>query len=344
MPDAKLRAGETAHRMRARLLVAIAAAYWLARSITRPMRLLTDAARRFGTGDLTARTEVSGGGAVGILGNTFNQMAKEIEQREEELKTLDRLKSEFVSSVSHELRTPLTTIKTLTRVLQSDKISQDERAEFLETIAEECDRQIDFVQTLLDLSRIESGAYKISLAPQDVVQILAEIVKAHAKAATTRRLNLAFTPPPKNLPRALTDAEALRRIVSSLVENAMKYTPENGFIEIFAGVKNNRIAIEIADSGCGIRAEDLPRIFEKFYRGQPLAAESASDIDDNFLGANECGSTNEVAGIGLGLYLVRNLVEQIGGEIIAESPFKTKKTGTKFTLFLPIDADDETKN
>jgi signal transduction histidine kinase len=216
------------------MLLAIAAAYWLAQSIVRPMRLLTEAARRFGTGDLTARTEIAESGAIGELGMTFNQMAEEIAEREEELKALDRLKSEFVSSVSHELRTPLTTIKTLTRVLQINKISAAEREEFLETIASECDRQIDFVQTLLDLSRIESGAYKISLRPVEVETVLRETIEAHWKTADSRRLSLKFMQPKDDLPPVLTDVGALKRIVSSIVENAMKYTPKNGKVEVLA--------------------------------------------------------------------------------------------------------------
>ena len=318
---------------------AIAAAYYLARSITRPLRVLTEAARNFGAGDLTARAEIEGDGSIGELGTTFNQMAGEIAQRQEELKTLDRLKSEFVSSVSHELRTPLTTIKTLTRVLQSDKISKEERAEFLETIASECDRQIDFVQTLLDLSRIESGAYKIALRSVDVAGILAETVKAQLKSAESRRLNLKLNLPPNDeLPLALTDAGALRRIASSLIENAMKYTAENGEIRVSADNKGERIAVEITDNGCGIRAEDVPRIFEKFYRGQPLAAPNSTDFDEAFSvgGEEDFSAVNEAAGVGLGLYLVHNLVEQTGGEIVAESPVAGKQSGTKFTVFLPV--------
>jgi signal transduction histidine kinase len=350
VPSAKLYEPARAQFIRQALLglfitiLAIAAAYWLARSIARPMRLLTDAARRFGAGDLTARAETNEGGAIGELETTFNQMAKEITGREEELKTLDRLKSEFVSSVSHELRTPLTTIKTLTRVLQSDKISNEERAEFLKTIAVECDRQIDFVQTLLDLSRIESGAYKISLAPTDVAEVLRESIEAQSKSAESRRLNLQFTPP-GDLPLALTDAAALRRIVSSLIENAMKYTAENGEITISAENKGERIAVRIIDSGCGVRAEDLPKIFEKFYRGQPLAAPNPTNFAQESPAdeADYC-AVNEAAGVGLGLYLVHNLVEQTGGEIVAESPVKGRERGTKFTVFLPVSAELKSNN
>ena len=315
--------------------LAMAAAYAIALGIVRPLRRLNAAAKRFGAGDLTAQTETGGGGSIGELEITFNQMAREIAQREEELKTLDRLKSEFVSSVSHELRTPLTTIKTLTRVLQRNRISAEEREEFLETIAVECDRQIDFVQTLLDLSRIESGAYKTSLGQTDVVITLREAIEAHVKTANARRLKLNLILPENDLPLALTDAGALRRIVSSLIENALKYTTENGEISVAASVRNERIIIEISDSGCGIQLSDLPHIFKKFYRGRPLEMIKET-TDDSFSEEDECANVNEIAGIGLGLYLVHNIVGQIGGEISVESPVKDQKRGAKFTVSLPI--------
>lgn len=323
---------------------AIAAAYYLARSITRPMRILTEAARDFGAGNLTARAEIEGDGTIGELGKTFNQMAGEIAHREGELKALDRLKSEFVSSVSHELRTPLTTIKTLTRVLQGNKISQPEREEFLETIALECDRQIDFVQTLLDLSRIESGAYKVSLCPVDVAKVLRESVETHRRMADSRRLNLKFILPPGNLPLASTDAGALRRIVSSLIENAIKYTTENGEISVSAENIGEQIAVQIIDNGCGIRAEDLPHIFEKFYRGQPLDTKNPANENGEFSGETGCAAAGEATGVGLGLYLVHNLVKQTGGEIAAESPVKGTDEGTKFTIFLPVFSNIKSSN
>jgi signal transduction histidine kinase len=303
--------------------LAILLVLFIARSVVEPMRRLTDAAQAFGAGDLHARTEITGGSPVRELGETFNQMAEQIAEREEKSKELDRLKSEFVSSVSHELRTPLTTIKTLTRVLQRNDISESESAEYLKTIAVECDRQIEFVQNLLDLSRIESGAYRVSLVKTDVVEILLNGVEANLRAAITRGVSLKFNAPDEILPPVLTDAPTLRRIVSSLIENAMKYTPDGGEINVSAERRGEQIAVKVSDNGCGIAAEDLPRIFERFYRGRPLKTKK----DDR-------ERSNETSGIGLGLYLVKSLVEQIQGEIFAESPVDGQ--GSRFTVLLPI--------
>ena len=158
-----------------------------------------------------------------------------------------------------------------------------------------------------------------------------------------RRLKLNLNLLENDLPPALTDAGALRRIVSSLIENAMKYTTENGEIVVAASEKDERIIVEITDSGCGIQPQDLPHIFEKFYRGRPL--ETANETtDEAFAGEDECATINETAGIGLGLYLVHNLVGQIGGEIVAESPANKTRRGAKFTVSLPIQiAETRTK-
>jgi len=127
------------------LLLAMAAALVIERSIVQPVRRLRATSQRLGGGDLTARAPRLGDGEIGDLGTAFNTMAGQIAEREERLKELDRLKSEFVSSVSHELKTPLTTIKLLAHLLQRTDLTDDEKTDYAKTIAIECDRQIDFV-------------------------------------------------------------------------------------------------------------------------------------------------------------------------------------------------------
>ena len=318
------------------LLTGIAAAYGIARSITRPMNVLTGAARRFGAGDMAARAEIDKDGTIGELSMTFNQMAEQIAERENELKALDRLKSDFVSSVSHELRTPLTTIKTLARVLQSDKVSNEDRTEYLETIAVECDRQIDLVRNLLDLSRIESGSYKVSLDKTDVGAVLFNCVEAHQSAARSRGVKLSLQSAQQDLPPALSDANALSRILSDIIDNSIKYSSEGGEIVVSVRMMNGHIAIDIADDGCGIAKQDLPHIFEKFYRGRPVDNDSSGgDKDIEFEEADDV-TFNEAPGVGLGLYLVQSLAMQIEADIKVESPAPGQSLGTKFTISLPI--------
>lgn len=315
-------------------IIAIIAAVLIAGSIARPIRRLAIAARAFGGGDLTARTQITQSGSIRELGQNFNQMADEIAKREKDLKTLDRMKSEFVGNVSHELRTPLTTIKTLVNVLQRSDVNEADRTEHLQTIAEECDRQISFVQNLLDLSRLESPNVMSSPIPVDIGEIINEVVAAHRHSAKERDVTLAIDLPRSQMTRAMADVQTLRRAISNLVENAIKYTGRCGNVLVSAKLQNGNVALSVTDTGCGIVSEDLPHIFEKFFRGKPLAGQARAEIENQPESDERLSYIEHVPGVGLGLYVVRNLVEKIGGEISAESPVDNTGRGTRITVIL----------
>lgn len=289
----------------------------IARRITRPIIELQRATKAFGADELKARARIAKSGEIGELGAAFNRMADQIVEREERLKELDRLKSEFVSSVSHELRTPLTTIKTLTHVLlRRDSLTPEQR-EHLETIATECNRQIDLVNNLLDLSRIESGDYRAQLSrvnPAEVISTCRQIAQ-HAADARSQTLRTELA---RDVSDVRADPTSLRRVVCALIENAIKYTPDGGEIVVGARNENEEVAVYVTDTGRGISPSDLPHIFEKFYRGgvssSPLAAQSS-----------------EQPGVGLGLYIARGLIQQLGGRIEAQS---LVGEGSTFTIYL----------
>lgn len=291
------------------LLLALGAALVIERSIVKPVRRLRATAQRLGGGDLTARAPGLGGGEIGDLGTAFNTMATQIAEREERLTELDRLKSEFVSNVSHELKTPLTTIKLLAHLLQRSGLTEEEKLDFAKTIAVECDRQIEFVGNLLDLSRIESGAYKLHQTRVDVRELISSCVNFERHRAESLGLSL-ITNVPAGLPGISGDFEALRRVIRGLIDNAIKYTPEGGHIAISAREVDQTIAINVSDTGKGIPENDLPHIFDKFYR---VASESQT-------------------GVGLGLYLAQHIVAQLDGEITVESK---PGVGTTFSVILP---------
>lgn len=311
------------------LLFAIAAAILIAQNIARPILKLSNAAKQFGRGELTARANLKHGGELEQLGAAFDEMAQSIETRTQRFAELDRLKSEFVGSVSHELRTPLTTIKTLTRVLLRGGESQEERREYLETIAAECDRQIDLVLNLLDLSRIEAGAFTVTRAKVDVAEILSNCAVIERQAASIRSHDLCVDLPSEKL-FAVADANALRRVLCSLVENSIKYTPDGGRITLSAEQGRDEVIIRIGDSGCGIEASDIPHVFDKFYRGRPAtSSKSSNDV-------SSCGA--EAPGIGLGLYLARATIEELGGRICIEA---SNNRGTTMAIRLPMFVQSE---
>ena len=240
-----------------------------------------------------------------------------------EAERANRVKDEFLAAVSHELRTPLTTIKALTRVLLRKNPTESERREYLEDIASECDRQIDLVHNLLDLSRIKAVGVQLKLQPVDAGVVLRACEKIERVEAAERRHELRVEVAP-DMPLILADRDALRRALCTIVENAIKYTPDGGFIRLRARTDGDgQATIEVEDNGPGIHAEDLPHIFESFYRGRATGDGTGLSDADN----------REVPGVGLGLYLARVLVEAMNGSIEARSKVGS---GSTFTLRLPV--------
>ena len=275
-----------------------------------------------------------------------------------------RAKDEFLQMVSHEFRTPLTTIKTLTRVLQHDGKSKAEREKYLETIAAECDRQIDMILNLLDVSRFDEGDVDLKHEPVDINRVLKSCDKIERPAADARRQTFTIERGEDLLPVS-GDEKAIRRALCTIIENAIKYTPESGMIVVKAQIVEHlqtgandveadkkiaaelfgdlpkqmnfsvggertgeEIAVIICDTGRGILPKDVPRIFQKFYRGaKPLADSSTDGTPDDAAGKAE------TPGVGLGLYLAKRLITALGGRITVNSEVGR---GSCFSIFLPI--------
>jgi signal transduction histidine kinase len=308
---------------------AVTAALLIARSIARPVRLLSFATEEFGSGNFSARAPADGGDEISRLGGTFNAMAERLQKRAERFAELDQLKSEFVSTVSHELRTPLTTIKALTRLLMRDGLDEKKRREYVETISIECDRQIDLVLNLLDLSRIEGGVLRVTHERVDVQEVISSVVKSETRSAEKRKHDLRFDPNVE-VPPICADPKELRRVLSNVVENAIKYTPDGGRIVLSALQQDGQVAISVADNGRGIPPEDMPILFDKFHRGRPARH---SEAMRNATTDAELLEDADVSGVGLGLYLARNVMEQMGGRITVESEIGR---GSTFRLHLPV--------
>lgn len=239
-----------------------------------------------------------------------------------EAEQANAVKDEFLAAVSHELRTPLTTIKALTRLLLRRNPSESERREYLEDIASECDRQIDLVHNLLDLSRIKAVGIQLNLQPVEAQEVLQACEKVERVEAAERHHQLLIEVMPGVQP-VLADRDALRRALCTIVENAIKYTCDGGIIRLRAWPDNDQTVIEVEDNGMGIPAKDLPYIFERFYRGHGTG--DRTDLS----GAGE----PDISGVGLGLYLARVLAEAMNGSIEARSQVGM---GSTFTLRFPV--------
>ena len=300
----------------------------IARSIVRPVRLLSFAAEEFGGGNFSVRAPSEGRDEISRLGINFNAMAERLQKREAKFAEVDRLKSEFVSTVSHEMRTPLTTIKALTRLLMREGLEESKQREYIQTISVECDRQIDFVLNLLDLSRIEGGVLRVTHERVDVHEVIASVVKSELRAAEKRNHELRIESK-ADVPPVCADPKELRRVLSNIVENAIKYTPDGGRIVLSPTAEDSQVAISISDNGRGIPAKDLPILFDKFHRGRPARHSAVTDGTTNA----EFLEDADVSGVGLGLYLAKNVMEQMGGHITVQTEVGQ---GSTFTLHLPL--------
>ncbi|MBL7130818.1 MAG: GHKL domain-containing protein [Candidatus Omnitrophica bacterium] len=248
------------------------------------------------------------------LEQRVGQRTKELALANEKFKKIDKLKSEFVSAVSHELRTPLTSIKGYAAILMAGKLGAVPAPvkQRLEKINKHSDSLTKLISDLLDISRVESGKVAMKLEkldPQDAINWVADIVAPQIKE---KKIQITVDIP-KEVSSCLADTIQLGRVLTNLLGNAIKFTPEKGKISIRVKEDKNFLQIDVRDSGIGIAEEDLVNIFEEFYRV------------DNAI-------NQEVKGTGLGLSLVKRIVEAHKGKIWVNS--KLGK-GTTFSFTLP---------
>jgi CheY-like chemotaxis protein/nitrogen-specific signal transduction histidine kinase len=223
---------------------------------------------------------------------------------------LERLKSEFVATASHELRSPLTSIKGFVELLsRSDGLDAKQR-EFLDVILLSTNRLVDLVNDLLDVARIEAGQFEIHRRPTDVIEAVREVATLIEPRIEDKSQELDLQLP-RVLPPALADPARVRQIATNLVTNAHLYTPPRGRITVGLEAEEHAIVLWVADNGRGMTAEEQEHIFDRFYRGAD-------------------GRT--VPGTGLGLSVVKSLVDMHGGTIAVESE---PERGSLFTVRIP---------
>ena len=232
-----------------------------------------------------------------------------------EIRNVERMKTAFVSTVSHELRTPLTSIKGFVSTLLQDTegyFDQETRLEFYEIIDNECDRLKRLIDDLLNVSRIESGrALQMNWGEFEPLAIIEKVMQAQRSYTDKHRLILDFN---GEVPKIVGDADKFDQILTNLLSNAIKYSPAGGEVRIEVDASNHDLTLRISDEGIGVPADKLPRIFEKFER-----------VDNR--------DTRQAGGTGIGLFLVKHLVERHEGTIEVTS---VVGQGTTFTVHLPL--------
>ena len=228
-----------------------------------------------------------------------------------ELRKADLVRRDFVANVSHELRTPLTAIKGYTEALLDEADDADAREKFLDIIHRHATRMERLVKDLLRLARLDAGQEAVELVPCDVEGLLRGIANDFEALAAQKQQSIAARVAPEAT-TIVTDAAKLHDIARNLIENAVNYTPDGGAIEVQAAVANGQFQLTVADTGRGIAADDLGRVFERFYR-----------VD----------KSRTTPGTGLGLSIVKHLVHVLDGEVTASNQ---PGGGALFTVTLPL--------
>ena len=299
------------------LAVVVSAA--LARRFTNPIRQLTDASRALAEGDLTRRVPAAQFGAgsseIGELAVQFNTMADRLAESVDLIRR-DRDRSrDFLADVSHELRTPLAALRTFNQLLMEGAAEDPEaRSEFLESSAGQIDRLDWLAQNLLELSKLDSGLVLLDLRPDDLRAAVESATHQHDALAERRGVKVELDLPTRPV-RIRHDPPRIGQVVANLVGNAVKFTQRGGVVRVSVEPTTDGARIDVVDTGVGIDPNELPHIFERFYRGSR---------------ANEARGS----GSGLGLAIVRSIVDIHGGTVTVESG---PGSGSRFTVRLPTD-------
>jgi len=286
----------------------------LSRGLTAPLARLSAAARRIAGGDLSQRVPETGSAEIAALGRAFNQMAADLEKAEE-------VRRNMVADVAHELRTPLSVLQGNLRAIL-DGVYPLAQAE-IAALYDETRLLSRLVEDLHELAQAEAGQLHLDLRPTDLVEVVQTTVTNLAVAAEAKGVNLT-TDWADGLPSVLADPDRLAQIMRNLLSNALRHTPEGGQITVSATYNAQRefngpaVRVVVADTGEGIPPEDLPHVFDRFWRAR----------------SSEMGSrSRERGGSGLGLAIARHLVQAHGGEIGVESEVDQ---GSRFWFSLPV--------
>lgn len=286
-------------------LVAVLVGIIMARSITKPIRELTVATRAVAAGDLEQKVKIRSNDEIGELGKAFNKMNAEL------ARSLD-LRRQMTADVAHELRTPISVILGYVDGIHDGVL--DPTAETIDIIREETNRLDHLVDDLRTLSKADAGELPLNIEPVDPRKLLQEAASIHSHRARQSKIAITIDLG-VDIPIVQVDYSRMMQVINNLVDNALRYTPENGEIHLSIKHLDGKVEIRVKDTGSGIDPADLDKVFERFYRSDP----SRQRKDDG--------------GSGLGLAIAKSLVERHGGDISVQS---TKGEGTVFIIHLPV--------
>lgn len=289
------------------ILLTLAPGMYFVRSIVKPVRQMSDTAKKYAEGDFSERIEKTGEDEVGELADAINYMAAELESS-------DKMKNEFISSVSHELRTPLTAIKGWGDTVLQMPDDPETIQKAMRVITGETERLSDMVEELLDFSRIQDGRFTLQMAACDILAELGDAVLIYTERAKSLGIAINYYEPDM-LPFVYGDRARLRQVFINIIDNAVKYSNRGGTVSVEVYEQKGEIVVLISDTGVGIAPEDLPKVKTKFYK------------------ANQTRR-----GSGIGLAVADGIIQRHGGSLVINSKLGT---GTTVRITLPVMETDQ---
>ena len=274
------------------LVAVMIALYFISEKVTSPLREMSAAARNFANGKFDSRVRVHGNDEVAKLAVSFNNMADSLEN-------LEKMRSSFVANVSHDLRTPMTTIAGFIDGIRDGVIPPEEQGHYLEVISAEVHRLSRLVSSLLDLSRLQAGDRKLVSSAFDICEMGRVILISFEQKIEEKKLNVEFECDRDRM-MIYADHDAIYQVFYNICHNALKFSREGGVLRIRITEKNHQVTVSVYNEGQGIPQEDLPYVFERFYK-----TDKSRSLDKS--------------GVGLGLYISKTIVEAHGERIWVNS-------------------------
>jgi signal transduction histidine kinase len=294
--------------------IAMILGYFLSSTVTERINLLKGAAEKLAGGDLQTRVPVTGHDEVAALSTTFNKMAEQLQTADQKQRELEGLRRDLIAWVSHDLQTPLTSMRAILEALSDGVVDEPEMVRrYLLTAQRDVMSLSALIDDLFQMSQLDAGGFPLHRAPSSLSDLVSDTLESFSQLAKQQEITLEGQVE-SDVDPVLMDTQAIGRVFNNLISNALRHTPANGRVSVWVRRTNASVEVTVSDTGEGIRAQDIPHIFERFYRGDASR------------------SRNRGTGAGLGLAIARGIVQAHGGDIDVQSePGK----GTQFTFHLP---------
>jgi signal transduction histidine kinase len=299
--------------------ISVSFGYFLSSSMTQALQDVVHAAGRVSEGDFSARVQIPGRDEVARLAQAFNDMAARLEKADAEARALDLARRDLVAWASHDLRTPLASLRAMMHALTDGVVTEPETvARYLQQSQTEIARMNALIDDLFELAQMDAGNLTLRYDASSLADLISDTLEGFTARAQAKGVALTGSVDPRVDPIWMAP-EKISRVLQNLIENAVRHTPPGGEIHLQADVENGVVTVSLKDSGEGIAPEELPRVFDRFYRGDAARARSHSHhgVDSG--------------GAGLGLAIAKGLIEAHSGRIWAEST-PGRGTTMKFTL------------